>query len=140
MLRLLRARVELSVILDGDPVPSLVRVSARQPLALVREEGDGRVDRLGHVDDDAHAVFRVDGAEVAVVSVFSAASAALSFDEGGGLRGQDDGFLGRAFEVGFVHVHADDGTYFEFRLEEGKVLTVSGLHHWSLVGSAPIRD
>ena len=107
----------------------------------MRVEGDGGIDGLGHVDDDADAVFGVDGAEVAVVAVLFAAFAALgSFDEGGGLRGLDDGFFGGTLEVGFVDVHADEGTYFEFRSVKGEVLTLSGLFHWGLVGLSLVRD
>ena len=74
VLGLLDAVSKLSVILDGYPAVFVENV--REAFAFVREQGDGRVDVLGHVHDDEESGFGVDGAKVAVMAVLFAASVA----------------------------------------------------------------
>ena len=72
MLRLLAATVRFPVILHGNPVFLFGHVG--EALFVVRVERDGVVGDFAQADDDEEAVFRVDGAEVAVGAVFAVAS------------------------------------------------------------------
>ena len=137
--RLLDALADMSMVFYGNP--ALPVEDAREPFALVREEGDGAVDVRGHVDDDEEAVLGINGAEVAVVPVLPVAAIAFrAVDQGRDLRRLRNLGFGRPFEVGLVDVHADDHADLEFGLGEGEVLTVCGLLHWSLPLPSPVRD
>ena len=58
--------------------PALLFVNACQTFTLVGEQGDSRVDVLGHVDDDEDSVLGIDGTKVAVMPVLSVPSIAFS--------------------------------------------------------------
>ena len=79
MLRLLAATVRFSVILHGDPVLLLGDVS--ETFLVVRVQRNGVVGDFAQADDDEVAVFGVDGAEVAVGTVFAVASAAAALGD-----------------------------------------------------------
>ena len=85
VLGLLNAPSQLSMIRNGDP--ALLVENACQTVTLVREEGDGGEDILGHVHDDEESVLGIYGTKVPVMPVLPVTSIAFStVDKRRGLR------------------------------------------------------